>query len=94
MNWNESIQNTISWTVSGGVVGGSVDDLILNTEPQKYIVEITLKQKVKIKGKQYARPFLVNKVLSGEAYQESIVNIKTDGLDTWSMNLTGIGDIK
>lgn len=97
MSFIEDVDKVVSWNMSLDTsVDVSQDQLKslwkLSEEQVNTLYTIILVSKVKIKGKQYARPFVWNRSITGKARVEEIANKIDNGNYEFSFNLTGIGE--
>jgi len=84
------ISKPIEWNMSMANGKDRIKELFDEMPPSKFLCEIELNTKIKIKGKQYARPFYINKKFSNE-FMLSDTEIKNVGdKSEYTITLTGI----
>lgn len=84
-------KNEVEWSVNNvklsdlGVFHKDMVDEILDA----YFVS----NPIKVKGKQYARPFIIKKTIKGTARIEKITQSEKNLTNDWTASFTGIGEL-
>lgn len=99
MSWTESTQETKNWSMEATTTIdiSSVKDVFQDwSDSQIYsgavYIEIDFSRPVKIKGKQYARPFVVRSLCMDAVSSKEINVDEANGNKSFTAEFTGIGN--